>query len=135
MLHREQDFIAELKFLNILNYSIDKYFKFTSRSNKKIMVIHEYIKLELSKILPDDYDVRIEMNIKCKNSSDNKRCDVVILKNNIPRVIIPTKFICQNYKQNKNNLIENLVGETYLLKCKNKDLKAVTVIQYNTIQY
>lgn len=69
----------------------------------------------------------VEKNIKCLNYSSNKKIDLIIYKNNIPFIIFPIKFICRNYIQNRNNYLENLIGETWSIKQINKNIKVIPI--------
>ena len=56
-----------------------------------------------------------------------KKCDIVVLKNNIPYIIFPVKIIMTNYNQNKNNYWENLTGELIHLKWANPEIKIIPI--------
>jgi hypothetical protein len=117
--------LDELQFYHIISISFKHYIKYTSRSNKKVNVIHNYIKTYINDNSNTQIECKTEINLKCLNATLKKRCDIVVYSNNIPIIVIPTKFICRNYKQNRNNYLENLVGESYLLKLKNPNLQII----------
>ena len=75
-----------------------------------------------------NYKVYLEQNIPSINSSNKKRCDIVVYKNKEPYLIFPTKIIMTNYKQNKNNSWENLTGELMHLKWANKNINIIFFI-------
>lgn len=110
--------------------SIDMYNKYTSCSSKKVDVIHNYLKTEIEKIIPEDCEVKTEQNVKYLNYTGKKKCDIVISKNDIPLIVIPVKFIMRNYKQNRNNYLENLIGEISGLKNSNPGIKIIPYTIY-----
>jgi len=122
-------FIYNMKFILTfkicVSRSIHMYNKYTSRSPKKVDIIHEYLEKEISKILPENFTIKREQSINSLNFAKKKKCDIVIYKNNKPVIIVPVKFIMRNYKQNRNNYIENLIGEIWCLKKRNKGLKII----------
>lgn len=91
------------------------YFEHGPRSSKKVDFFHGEIKKILEEIF-GGYQVRLECNVSSCNSSERKKCDIVVLKEGIPHVIFPVKLIMTNYKQNKNNGWENLTGEVTHIK-------------------
>jgi hypothetical protein len=100
------------------------------------MIIHKFIQYEINKQLgkvvknnklKSYFNCTIEKNITCLNASGRKKCDIIIFNNENPIVVIPLKFICRNFKQNKNNYLESLVGETYLLKQKHDSLVVIPI--------
>jgi hypothetical protein len=116
------------KLINIFNNSYQEYIKHSSRSNKKTNVLHNGIKEVLEKIFPKSYEVKTEINIKCANASGRKKCDIVVYDDKKKlKYIFPVKFVCCNYKQNKNNYIESLVGEVTLLKISNPDTQIIPI--------
>lgn len=119
----------EKKFIQILNESYEKYFKYGPRSSKKVDHFHQKIVeiLETKFNVNDGYKIKLEYNIKSFNSSGKKKCDIVILKNEKPYIIIPVKLVMTNYKQNKNNSWENLTGELSHLKWHNPDIFIVPI--------
>lgn len=116
------------KFIQILNEVFELYFKYGARSNKNINYFHNYIKDELEKIFVDKkYKVSLECKVKSTNSSGNKKCDIVVQKNNEPFIIFPVKIIKTNYKQNKNNFWENLTGELMHITWANQNIKIIPI--------
>jgi hypothetical protein len=119
------DNINEEKYiLQIINEVYYLYLKYGARSSKKVDYFHKKIVFLLEKYFKncDGYSIETEYNVKSYNSSGKKRCDIVILKNNKPYVIFPTKMVMTNYKQNKNNSWENLTGELSHIKWYNKNI-------------
>ena len=113
----------EIQFHHILNESLGAYFQHSSRSSKKVNILHEFIRTYLNKNLTSQFECKTEVNVSCLNASGRKRIDIGIFEGPVLRVIIPTKFICRNYKQNKNNYLENLIGECTLLKISNPGVR------------
>jgi len=117
----------------ILLYKLNKvyelYFKHGSRSDKKVNYFHNFIKNIINKHINNNpnYKVYLEQNIPSINSSNKKRCDIVVYKNKEPYLIFPTKIIMTNYKQNKNNSWENLTGELMHLKWANKNINIIPI--------
>lgn len=120
----------ETEFIDILNKSFNKYFECGARSSKKVTIIHNYLVKKLSCLLnPMIYSIDTEINVPTSNSSGRKKCDVVVY-NKISKkfeLVISVKFVCSNFKQNKNNYIETLIGECVMLKSKNPNLKIITL--------
>ena len=119
----------EQKFIEILNRTYDTYFEYGARSSKKVDLFHREIKnmLETHFSRDDGYDIKLEYNISSSNSSGKKKCDIVILKNEIPYIIFPVKLIMTNFKQNKNNSWENLTGELSHIKWMNPDIIIIPI--------
>jgi hypothetical protein len=116
-------------FMDIIKETYNLYIKNGARSNSNVNYFHNYIKDELLKLIYDkpQYSVELEYNVKSSNSSGIKRCDIVILKNNIPYIIFPVKIIKSNYKQNKNNSWENLTGELQHLMWANENINIIPI--------
>lgn len=105
------------------------YFAHGPTSSKKVDHFHEAIKnkLELYFTVQNGYVVELERSIPSCNSTGKKRCDIVILKNNIPYIVFPVKMTMTNYKQNKNNSWETLTGEITHLKWANRNLHIIPI--------
>lgn len=120
----------EANMLQIIYKTYIKYLKYGSRSPKKVDYFHEAIKdlfIQFFFSKEKGYDVRTEYCIESYNCSNKKVCDIVILKNNIPFIVCPVKIIMTNYKQNRNNYIENLTGEITLIKWKNPNIHIIPI--------
>jgi len=117
------------RFIQIINETYETYFKYGSRSPKKVDYFHSSIKdiLERHFTCEKGYDIQLEYNINSCNSSKKKKCDIVVLKNKIPYIIFPVKIIMSNYKQNKNNSWENLTGELIHIKWCNPDIYIIPI--------
>jgi len=121
--------LEEKLFIQIINETYEKYFKYGPRSSKKVDYFHSSIKDILERYFTREkgFVTRLEYNIDSCNSSGKKKCDIVVLKNNIPYIIFPVKIIMTNYKQNKNNAWENLTGELMHIKWANANLHIVPI--------
>lgn len=119
----------EKQFIKIINETYNKYFEYGSRSPEKVNYFHNCIKniLQSYFTIENDFEIKLEYKIKSCNSSKNKKCDIVILKNKIPYIIFPVKIIMTNYKQNKNNSWENLTGEITHIKWCNPDIHIIPI--------
>jgi len=98
------------------------------RSNKKTRIIHDYIKDYINNNNSNIY-AKTEVKVSCSNHSGTKRHDIVVYSKESDKIkaIIPVKFIMSNFKQNKNNYLESLVGECYLTKQSNPDVKIIPI--------
>lgn len=115
---------SETGFIEKMTEVYQLYMDHGPRSNKNVNLFHEYIKSELEKIFPH---VVLEYKVKSCNAAGKKACDIVVLKNDAPYIVFPVKIIKTNYKQNKNNALENLTGELVLLKWANPDLIIIPI--------
>jgi len=115
--------------LKVLSTCYKLYIENGSRSPKKADFFHKYIKSELEIIFTREngYIVRNEMNVKSINSSKQKRCDIVILKNDKPFIIFPVKLVMSSFSKNKNNFWENMTGELCHLKWANDDVHLIPI--------
>ena len=121
--------LEEKRFIQIINETYYKYFKYGPRSSKKVDYFHSAIKCILEQYFTRKrgFNIKLEYNIISCNSSGKKKCDIVILKNNKPYIIFPVKIIMTNYKQNKNNSWENLTGEVMHIKWCNPDIHIIPI--------
>lgn len=121
--------LEEKLFIQIINETYNKYFKYGPRSSKKVDYFHSKIKCILERYFTrkNGFDIKLEYNIKTCNSSGKKSCDIVICKNNKPYIIFPVKIIMTNYKQNKNNAWENLTGELVHIKWSNPNIHIIPI--------
>jgi hypothetical protein len=101
------------EFINTITETYHLYMEHGARSASKVNHFHGFIKNKILQLIRDkpEYRVELEYKVASTNSSGSKRCDIVVLKNNIPYIVFPVKIISSNYKQNKNNSWENLTGE------------------------
>jgi hypothetical protein len=102
-----------------------------ARSSKKVDYFHNFIKEQLEQLFNKPiYHVVLEHNVDAYNSAGRKKCDIVILKNQIPYIVFPVKLIMSNYKQNKNNGWENLTGELVHIKWSSPDVHIIPINIY-----
>ena len=129
----------EANMLQIIYKTYIKYLQHGSRSPKKVDYFHEAIKdLLVQFFFPKEkgYDVRTEYCIDSYNCSNQKFCDIVVLKNNTAYIVFPVKLIMTNYKQNRNNYMENLTGEITLIKWTNPTIHIIPInIIMNKVPY
>jgi len=111
-------------FVQVVLGSIDKYIEHGARSSQKVDYFHHSIMSALEQVFPikDGFSIKSEQNIPSCNASGQKKCDIVVYKNNIAYIVFPVKLPMTNYKQNKNNNWENLTGEVQHLKWANPGL-------------
>ena len=115
--------------INDFQKSFELYFEYSTRSNKSISFIQEKIGQTLLKILDNPvFCIKYEHVLPCLNFSGKKKCDIVLFKENKEIAIFPLKFIKTNFIQNRNNYLENLVGESYLLKNNNLCIIPINII-------
>lgn len=102
-----------------------------SRSNEKVNYIHQFIKKEIEKILPDNYYIKLEQNVDSATKSGKKKCDIVVYKEKDIFMIFPVKYTMTSYYKNANNYWENIIGELVCLKLssiqKNKELHIIPI--------
>lgn len=117
------------KIINIVKNTYLIYMKNNPRSSKKVDYFHKEIKNILGNVFTKEkgYLIDIEKNVSSKNSSSKKRCDIVISRNSIIEIIIPTKIIMSNFKQNRNNYFESLTGELCHLKWENENVFIIPI--------
>jgi hypothetical protein len=126
------------KMLVAFQSMMDLYFAHGARSSKKVEYFHNFIKSEITKCIPDSkrYAVELEKYVPSTNSSGRKRCDIVVFRNGAPFLVFPVKLIMTNYKQNKNNYFEQLLGELQCLKWANPSLHIIPInIILNKVPY
>lgn len=126
---QSEDILVEYtSFIETLNDVYQLYIEHGTRSNKNVNHFHNFIRNQLLEIFKEpDYTVVLEYNVDSMNSSSKKKCDIVVLKRQIPYIIFPVKIIKTNYKQNKNNAWENLTGELQQLKWANPNIHIIPI--------
>ena len=105
------------KFFEILKDSFLTFLDSSSRSNKKLKILHGAIAADIGKKLGKTYSINSlgfnDKKAKIINGRYlDKKVDIVISKNNKILCGIGLKFVMQNYSQNSNNYFENMLGET-----------------------
>ena len=117
--------------LSIIHNTCELYMMYGARSSKKVDYFHEEIIKQLRTIFTDErYKVAQEYDVLSLNPSGKKKCDIVVLRDNIPVIVLPVKIIMTNYKQNKNNYFENQIGEVTGIKLANPTINVVPVNIY-----
>ena len=103
----------EIEWKNATDEINKLYMKHGARSSEKVNRFHNFIKNKILQLIRDkpEYRVELEHQVAATNSSGSKKCDIVVLKNNIPYIVLPVKIMSSSYKKNKNNYLENLTGE------------------------
>lgn len=113
---------SEKKLLKTIQETTGLYFRHGARSSKKVDYLHEKLKFDIAKELPDRYTVKLEQKVESVNANGCKKCDIVVYnESNQVFMIFPVKYIMSNYFQNKNNSFENLTGECMHLSWKSLD--------------
>jgi len=118
LLEEIRNYSVNKKIIQIINETYKIYFKKGSRSPEKVNYFHSSIIDILIDYFPKSkgYDIKREYKVQSDNAAKEKKCDIVILKNNEPYIIIPVKIPMSNYRQNRNNSYENLTGELSHIK-------------------
>jgi hypothetical protein len=100
-----------------------------ARSTKKVDHFHGCIRNIILQLIhgKPEYDVKLEHPVPSTNSSGSKRCDIVVLKNNIPFIVFPVKIISSSYMKNQNNYWESLTGELTHLMWENENLNIIPI--------
>ncbi|MEO1958057.1 MAG: hypothetical protein ABGX23_00735 [Nautiliaceae bacterium] len=107
------------KFLEIIKESIKVFINTSSRSNKKLKVLHGGIKDLLQEefikegIKLDLVSLTLDSSVEdvVKGRYYDKRVDISIRDDKVVGAI-GVKFVMNNYSQNANNYFENMLGET-----------------------
>jgi hypothetical protein len=118
-------------FQNALQHSVLTYFRLGERSSEKLKPLHYFIGQCVQALL-GPYDaksnpytvVSYALGIDSARSREEKvdgylNCkdvDVTVLYEGIPVGAISVKFVMSNYRQNKNNYFESMLGECVNLK-------------------
>ena len=79
----DADEIEEWK--NVIIETTKLYMKHGARSSAKVNHFHGFIQNKILELIRDkpEYRVELEHQVAATNSSGSKRCDIVVLKNNI----------------------------------------------------
>lgn len=101
-----------------LNQGYMYYLQKTSRSDRKVDPLHNFLKGAVEDITKGKLKVLINGRkpfMKIKGKIFDKECDMIIKKRGI-KAVLSSKWIMQNYRQNAHNYLENLIGETVNIK-------------------
>jgi len=113
----------ENRFILAVRESYTQYLAYGSRSSRKLRPLHQWVADEMQSALGEGYAVQ---SLR-KNEQDgeetvagkyyDKTVDVSIAKGDgASMAIISIKFVTSNFRQNANNYLENLMGETANLR-------------------
>lgn len=113
------------KFLKAINASFVAYNKKGgARSSRKLVPIHKFLSETISEKLKNGYSIKSlgigdgkEATIDGKYYP--KDLDIAIFKDDKIIATVSFKFVTSNYKQNANNYLENLMGETANIRRQN----------------
>jgi hypothetical protein len=117
------------RILDILKESYLVYLKTHSRSNRKLKILHGFIKRSVLNYLNQEKAIQIEAlsldtsglskELSIRGRYYEKKVDIAFKKGNKVLSAIGVKFIMSNYSQNSNNYFENMLGETANLRTRN----------------
>ena len=114
-----------IKFLKIVQESLEKFLLTHPRSNEKLKPLHGNIKKDLFEKISRN-DIKLISLDDNNNSEDiisgryyKKAVDISIRKNDEIIGAIGIKFVMNNYMQNSNNYFENMLGETANIRSNN----------------
>ena len=120
--------LEKIEWINCIKECLNIYFEKGPRSPKKVDFLHNFIKKKIDLYIPENWKTVLEKNVKSKNATGYKKCDIVVLdENENVKIIFPTKFIVTNYKQNKNNFWECLTGECFHLHILDSSIHIVPI--------
>lgn len=116
--------------LEVLRESFNLYITNGARSNKKLIPLHGRISFDLEHKLNElktNNDTYKCFSFNPKNGIEkaingrymDKAVDITIEKNNEIIGGVAVKFVMSNFKQNKNNYFENMLGETANIRTNN----------------
>jgi len=120
-------------FLSTISKSFVKFLNTSSRSNKKLKILHGAIAQDIEKRLGSDYAIR---SLGCGNGKEvkisgrymDKTVDIAIYKGEKDLAAIGVKFVMNNYSQNSNNYFENMLGETANIRANKKKYFQIIVL-------
>ena len=121
------------QFLNKIKESFYEYLNTSSRSNKKLKILHGAIAKDINDRLENKY----EISSLGYNSGEEsgvlgrympKKVDIAIGKDNKIKGSIGLKFIMSNYSQNSNNYFENMLGETANIRMNGKPYFQILIL-------
>ena len=112
MVFSDSDLEEQLKSVVLKGYLLYK--EHGSRSNKKLLPIHEWFARSVSTRIGKQYKVNsmgfgTTMEDKVKGLAYEKTIDIAIWKESKIIAGIAIKFVTSNYKQNTNNYFENMI--------------------------
>lgn len=100
----------------------------SSRSNKKLLILHNKVATDILSLLGEGYSVK-SLGVGDNKEATltgryfDKKVDITFFKKEGDKEIavagLGVKMVMQNYAQNSNNYFENMMGETANLRCNN----------------
>lgn len=126
--NEKKELNEDTSILKIYEKSLYDYKRSGSRSQKKVDTFHNGI-INILKIIFNlpIYKIVTEKYVPSENRTGKKKCDIIILKNNKPYIIFPTKLPITSINKNLNNYYENLTGELTHLKWENDAIKIIPI--------
>lgn len=125
------------KLVNIIENTFKIYLGYTSRSSKKTDYLHEELaKFIHNYIFNNNKDIKYTIEKNISYYEKYKRCDIVFkYKNDCEYFFIfPVKFQQTSFKKNKNNYLEQVIGEAVGLKINNPNAIIIPInISFNEI--
>lgn len=106
------------EFIEVVGESFKTYLScMTSRSPKKLTVLHGSIARDIKSALGKGFDVNAlgfgdGKEQKIEGRYYPKQVDITVTQNGVPVAGYELKFVMRNYSQNSNNYFENMLGET-----------------------
>lgn len=121
------------QFLQTVKASFIKFLETHPRSNKKLIILHGAIAVDIKKRLGKKYEVRslgIGSNKEGKIGGRymEKKIDILISREGVDIAGIGVKFVMNNYSQNSNNYFENMLGETANIRAKDKEYFQILIL-------
>lgn len=121
------------QFLQTIASSFIRFLETSSRSNKKLIILHGEIAKDIKERLGKEYEIKSLGIGDGKEGSMTgrymeKKVDILISKNGEDIAGIAVKFVMNNYSQNSNNYFENMLGETANIRTEGKKYFQILVL-------
>lgn len=120
----------QISFLYMIQKSYNKYLKGSSRSNRKVNIIHNWIRRQLVLYYNNSnrYVISTDTYIPACNARGSKNTDIVVFDKMLNQYILAVcvKYICSSYNKNKNNYLEGMLGEATTIKKANPNIKLIS---------
>lgn len=116
------------EFLSVLKEAFTKFLTTGSRSNQKLLILHNKIATDILSLLGSSYSVKslgVDGGKEATLSGRyfDKKVDITFFKKEGGEELavagLGVKMVMQNYAQNSNNYFENMMGETANLRSNN----------------
>lgn len=114
--------------LSTLKEAFTTFLQTGSRSNKKLLILHNKVATDILSLLGNDYSVKSlgvgdNKEASLKGRYFDKKVDITFFKKEGEKEVavagLGVKMVMQNYAQNSNNYFENMMGETANLRSNN----------------